>query len=91
MEYDDQMRLDRATFRASVAKTFLDNDAAIDALEALEQKYVSQFRNSAPEDQSKREDAYRMLRTLNEFRDQISAFAKSGVITAHNLRSRLRS
>ncbi len=91
MDEDARMRADAAAHKAGQARALLENEALKTAFEKLEEKYLNQFRNSAFEEASAREDAWLMLRALNEFRGELSAASKGGAVAAFNMRSRLRS
>jgi hypothetical protein len=58
-------------------------------LAELEAEYVRRWRTSAYDKPQDREDAWLMLRALEELRTHLSVQAKGGAITAFNLRRSL--
>jgi hypothetical protein len=60
--------------------------AAQEVLKRLEERYVDEWKLSAPEDGAKRDDAYRMVRAVTEFRAELASLAAEPVVTQFNRR-----
>jgi hypothetical protein len=60
---------------AVAAKAELENDAFVQAITRMEEKWMDIIRYSATEDVAKREYAYRMLKTLGDFIDELKAMS----------------
>lgn len=67
--------------------------SALDSLEPLfvelEAEYMRRWRSSKPAEHAEREDAWIMVRALEELRNALSARAKGGQVSAFNLRRHL--
>lgn len=64
--------------RGREAKAILDNQLVRDAFSRLESDWTQVWRNSDPADVDTREDAYRMLRTITQFRRYFSICVSDG-------------
>lgn len=62
------------------------DDAAQEVLRRLEERYVDEWKMSAPEDGAKRDDAYRMVRAVTEFRTELAALAAEPSVLQFNRR-----
>lgn len=60
---------------ASAAKAELSSEAFQQAIIRLEEKWLDEIRNSEPERIDRREIAYRMLKTLEDFVNELAAMA----------------
>lgn len=63
----------------------LDDELVQEALGELEKAAIEGWRNSRAEDAERREDAWRMLRTLDVFKDQFERWIAGGMKAAHDL------
>jgi hypothetical protein len=87
---DAQEQLALAGQRAEAARRLLENPTMKEALDSLEKAYIQQFRLSGGSQVEAREDAYFMLRALDELKRHLAATVQGGKVAAFNLRSRLR-
>lgn len=60
--------------------------AAQEVLKRLEARYVEDWKLSAPEDGAKRDDAYRMVRAVAEFRTELASLAAEPAVAQFNRR-----
>ncbi|UOF77948.1 hypothetical protein [Caudoviricetes sp.] len=60
------------------------NPALAEIVQRVVEKYTTIFINSAPTDVEAREDAYRMIKAVNELRAEIKAVAISNSVSAWN-------
>lgn len=65
-------------------QAFARSDAVEWLLEGLIEKYQEQWRSSAPDNQSAREDAYRMVRALGDLKTEIRRVDRDGAVDAYN-------
>lgn len=65
--------------------------AAQDVLKRLEARLVAEWMNSAPEEEAKRDDAYRMVRAVAAFRQELEALALEPTVTQFNQRLKMAS
>jgi hypothetical protein len=89
MTQDAQTRHAIAVDRAHQAQQLLTNPSFREASEALEAHYTKRWRESAPDGQAVREDAWFMLRALTELRRHLQSQVEGGQMAAFNLRSKL--
>lgn len=82
-----QNQLGRATVEAHAAQSSLDQMRPF--FDDLEAEYVRRWRNSEHSQQTTREDAWLMLRALDELRSHLAVKAKGGAVAAFNLRRHL--
>ncbi len=68
------------------AKGLVTNKACMEAFRRLEQMYTAAWRDSAPGDDRTREQAYRMLKAVSAFRDELQALAAEPTVTQFNRR-----
>jgi len=62
-------------------------DAAVkEVLRRLEERHVSAWKHSDPDNVSAREDAYRMVRALDDVRSQLQALSAEPSVSAFNRR-----
>jgi hypothetical protein len=63
----------------------MDSNPALDEIaQRVIEKYTHVFINSAPTEVEAREDAYRMIKAVNELRAEIKSVAISNSVTAWN-------
>ncbi len=60
--------------------------AAQEVLKRLEERYVNDWKMSAPEDGAKRDDAYRMVRAVTAFRAELASLAAEPTVAQFNRR-----
>jgi hypothetical protein len=65
--------------------------AAQEVLKRLEARYVAEWMLSAPEEEVKRDDAYRMVRAVAAFRQELEALALEPTVTQFNRRLKVAS
>lgn len=63
--------------------------AAQEVLKRLEARLVAEWMNSVPEEEAKRDDAYRMVRAVAAFRQELEAFALEPTVTQFNQRLKM--
>jgi len=69
------------------AATSLARDKATDeVLRRMEQSYIEKWKMSHPDRGDERDDAYRMVRAISEFRNELTALAAEPTVTAFNRR-----
>lgn len=69
------------------AATALSRDRATDeVLRRMEQTYIEKWKMSPPDRGDERDDAYRMVRAIGEFRNELTALAAEPSVTAFNRR-----
>ncbi len=69
----------------------LQEDAVVQHILAhLENKYISEWRNTAPADIQKRENAFAGIRMLEDFKVRLQSLANAPKIEAHNNRNAAR-
>jgi hypothetical protein len=73
------------------AKTVLESAAFQKAFEDLQAQYTLTWRNSKAAEAQLREDAYYMLRALDELKGNLKAAAAAGGIVTFNLRRSITS
>lgn len=67
------------TVRAAHAKRILEDDVFKSAISAMEAKAIDKWRSSNPDQMEEREDAYRMLRVIGDFRAEFQSMINDGV------------
>ena len=65
--------------------------AAQEVLKRLEARFVAEWMNSAPEEGAKRDDAYRMVRAVAAFRQELEALALEPTVAQFNRRLKVAS
>lgn len=60
--------------------------AAQEVLKRLEERYVDDWKRSEPAEGDKRDDAYRMVRAVAEFRSELAALAAEPTVAQFNRR-----
>ena len=65
--------------------------AAQEVLKRLEARFVSEWMNSTPEEGVKRDDAYRMVRAVAAFRQELEALALEPTVAQFNRRLKVAS
>lgn len=68
------------------AKSLLSSHGISVIFQALEQKYAEAWKGSSYKDAAIREDAYHMVRALNELKTELESIAKSEDIKKFNSR-----
>lgn len=68
------------------AQALARDPAAQEVLRRLETRFIAAWRDSAPDDERTRENAYRMIRTLSAFRDELTALAAEPTVAQFNRR-----
>jgi hypothetical protein len=87
---DARDKVDAAHYKAAHARGLLENDAFRDACASVEAEYLRRWRGTDLSDVEAREDAFFMLRALDDLRQAIEAAARGDKIAAFNSRSSLR-
>lgn len=62
------------------------DQAAQEVLKRLEARFVSEWMQSEPDDQGTRDDAYRMVRAIAAFRQELEALAYEPTVAQFNRR-----
>lgn len=62
------------------------DQAAQEVLKRLEAGFVAEWMGSAPDEEGKRDDAYRMVRAVAAFRQELEALAMEPTVTQFNRR-----
>lgn len=62
------------------------DQAAQEVLKRLEARFVSEWMESSPNEGDKRDDAYRMVRAIAAFRQELEALAYEPTVTQFNRR-----
>lgn len=65
--------------------------AAQEVLKRLEARFVAEWMNSTPEEGVKRDDAYRMVRAVAAFRQELEALALEPTVAQFNRRLKVAS
>lgn len=60
--------------------------AAQEVLRRLQSSYIDKWKTSSPDQSGEREDAYRMMRVIDEFMGELSALAAEPSVTSFNRR-----
>lgn len=68
------------------AKSLLASSGISEIFQALEDKYTDAWKGSSHTDTASREDAYYMVRALNDLRVELATIAKSDEIRLYNSR-----
>lgn len=68
------------------AQALAKDPAAREVLRRIEEKYTAAWRDSAPDDERTRDNAYRMIRTISVFRDELAALAAEPTVAQFNRR-----
>ena len=76
----------QAVQASDAANGVLNHPGFLAAADLLERTYMDAWRRTAPTDTAKREDAYYMLRALDELRSNLKAAAAAGGVVTFNLR-----
>lgn len=63
--------------------------SAQEVLKRLEARFIAEWMNSAPEEGVKRDDAYRMVRAVAAFRQELEALALEPTVTQFNRRLKI--
>lgn len=69
------------------AQQLLDDALVQQIFATLEARYISDWRNSAPDDVQKREAAHASVKALDDFRARLSSLSKAPKVEAHNAKS----
>ncbi len=68
------------------AQALAKDPAAQEVLRRLETRFTAAWRDSAPDDERTRENAYRMVKTISAFRDELAALAAEPTVAQFNRR-----
>lgn len=68
------------------AQALAKDPASREVLRRIEEKYTAAWRDSAPDDERTRDNAYRMIRTISVFRDELAALAAEPTVAQFNRR-----
>lgn len=71
--------------RAREAEAILNNPLVVEALDAIERRYMEQWAGSDLEDVKSREFAFRMYRSAQLFRILLTKCVESGTLVAHQI------
>lgn len=66
------------------AEQLLNDQVVQEVFATLEGRYISEWRNTAPGDAQKRENAHAAIRALDDFRAKLKALAIAPKVDAHN-------
>jgi hypothetical protein len=70
------------------AQDLLDSDATTDALASLEKTYTEIRKTTGPQAYDAREDAWRMVRAIGEFKEAIKSIAAENRVASYQTRRR---
>ena len=76
MASEDKLRLDQQ--RGAKAKALLDNELLQEAFRNMESDLMQEWRKTAPEDQQRREDAWRSLKLLENLQGGLKRVVLTG-------------
>lgn len=65
--------------------------SAQEVLKRLEARFIAEWMNSAPDEGAKRDDAYRMVRAVAAFRQELEALALEPTVAQFNRRLKVAS
>ena len=91
MKKPAEVQIQEALDTSVGAKTILESAAFNKAFADLQEQYIMAWRNSKPAEGPLREDAYMMLRALDELKGNLKAAAAAGGIVTFNLRRSIAS
>jgi hypothetical protein len=91
MKKPPEVQIQEATDTSVGAKTILESAAFQKAFDDLQGQYILTWRNSKPAEAQLREDAYMMLRALDELKANLKSAAAAGGIVTFNLRRSIQS
>lgn len=86
MQKPPEVQVQEALEASASASNLLEHPAFRQAVAACEEAYTAAWRNSGPGGQQTREDAWMMLRALDELKANLEAAAAAGKLTSFNLR-----
>ena len=66
--------------RADQIKTLLENDHVIEAFASIETRFLTAIRRSSPTQRDEREQAYLVLRGLDEFMSELTKILNDGKV-----------
>ncbi len=75
----------RSVSRGKRAQQFAADPVVVEVLAALEQKYVSDWKSSKPNEEDKRQQAYQRLQMLEDFKVELTIFISDGRIASRQL------
>lgn len=76
MASEDKLRIDQQ--RGVRAKALLDNELLKESFDAIEKELMVEWRKTAPEDQQRREDAWRSLKLLENLQSGLKRIVLTG-------------
>jgi hypothetical protein len=68
------------------AQAMVSSKATEEVLRRMEERMIDQWKMSSPSDCDARDDAYRMVRTVVAFRENLRAMASEPLVMQHNSR-----
>lgn len=81
----DETQLRRQLRHGESAQRVLESEAFKKAMASLEEEFISEWRDSAPEDEETRRNAYLMQRLLRKFEEQFRIAIANGAIAQSEL------
>lgn len=91
MKKPAEVQVAEALDKSVNAKTVLESAAFQKAFDDLHEQYTLAWRNSKAGESDLREDAYYMIRALNEVKANLKAAAAAGGIVTFNLRRTIQN
>jgi hypothetical protein len=91
MKKPAEVQIQEALDTSVGAKSILESNSFNKAFADLEAQYVMVWRKSKPAEQRIREDAYMMLRALDELKANLKSAAAAGGLVSFNLRRSIQT
>lgn len=85
---EEELKLRSEVNRGAEARAILDHDLVKSAFEAIEAYHLHSIRTSKAGDSASREEAYQMLRTLDQFKGLLTRVMETGKLAAATLATR---